>query len=134
MSDHEGHTHEWRGQGTGQTGDSGVSICREHPDGRIRIQRRGYLRPLPGGGRGWVEEPCRTTVVLDHVEALVRQAAVYSGPDGPDVETWLAARAAGGRALRSHLGWLTGVASELGHAADEALSLIITLEREGGGL
>lgn len=45
-----------------------------------------------------------------------------------------AARAAGGRALRSHLGWLTGVASELGHAADEALSLIITLEREGGGL
>src|SRR5690606_24158984 len=57
--DHTGHRHEWHGKGRGQIGDPGVRICREHPDGRTRVQRCGYLRPLPGGGLGWVEEPWR---------------------------------------------------------------------------
>lgn len=65
VEDHTGHRHEWRGRGRGQIGDVGVAICREHPDGRTRIQRRGYLRRLPGGGLGWVEEPWR---VLDEDE------------------------------------------------------------------
>lgn len=43
VEDHTGHRHEWRGHGRGQIGDVGVAICREHPDGRVRMQRRGYL-------------------------------------------------------------------------------------------